>query len=214
MKPPKNILEKVIDYLFPPEHRPHQPREEYYHEMLFFKRIIGFYRIIQQKQQTGELRTTIETINPFGLQLGDSLSAIESKWHKPLYTFQLADKYKVVLYKTQVPGKSLYIQLQFFENALFFMAISNSTFLKTEEQKSDMVNATLLKYLSTHYYTTQPLPFIQDCAGNFILVDDDVHFSICFLHSKFTTNAIEKLEPVLQKAAISSPQINNQDHKS
>ncbi len=213
MKPSKNILEKVVDYLFPSSHTPHQPREEYYHGMLFFKRIVRFYNLIQQKQLEGEIRTSIETINPIGLQLEASLPSVESKWNKPLYTFDLTDTYKVLLYKKQIAGKSLYIQLQFFEKQLFFIAISNTVFLKTEEQKTEMINSILLKYLSVNYRTGQPLPYIKDSSENFVLVDDDVHFSICFLHKKFMTHTMEKLEPLLQKAAISSHQkTQKEDH--
>jgi hypothetical protein len=182
-------------------------REELYHSRIFFKRIVLFYQDIQQKLIQNKVASTYEKMNPLGLYMGAKTIELSDEWNKPKYKFTNGDNYEVQVHKLNISNLSMLVQLQFFEDKLFFISIGITNLLRNEAQKAEVINTIIRKYLYRPYQPGTEYPVIKDVNGNIILVDDDVHFTICYFDGKYLTKGLEKLQQTLLSAAICDPQI-------
>jgi hypothetical protein len=57
--------------------------------------------------------------------------------------------------------------------------VSRST--SNEEEKTQIINTVIQKYLNKPFQTGEEYPVIEDKSGNFIIINDDINFSICYL---------------------------------
>ncbi len=182
-------------------------REELYHSRIFFKRIILFYQSINEKIDVKKLSFTYEKMNPLGLYIGVKTEELSDEWKKPKYKFSNGNNYYVQVHKINIANLSMLVQLQFFEDKLFFISIGITNILRNEAQKAEVVNTIIRKYLYRPYQAGTEYPIIKDANGNIILVDDDVHFTICYFDGKYLAKGLEKLQQTLLSAAISNPQV-------
>jgi len=158
-------------------------REDFYYSKIYFKRITVFYNIFSSKKADALVLLTEETINPLGLKFGSSYKEAIRQFNKP--SFQYSNKkqdknHKAVLIRHNINNIKLLVQLQFFNDALFFIGLDVSS-IRKEEEKTSIINTVIQKYLNKPFLTGDEYPIIEDKKGNFITINDDINFSICYL---------------------------------
>jgi hypothetical protein len=159
-------------------------RDDFYYSKIYFKRIAGFYNIFGIKKQDSLISTTTETISPLGLKFGSSLSEATKNFKKASFIYNNKHKennHKVVLIRHSIGKIKMLIQLQFFNNKLFFIGLDISGSISRQEEKTEVINTVIQKYINKPYLTGDEYPLIQDETGNFIIINDDINFSICYL---------------------------------
>ena len=159
-------------------------RDDFYYSKIYFKRIAGFYNIFASKKQDALISTTKETISPLGLKFGFTVSEATKNFKKASFIYnnkQKENNHKAVLIRHSISNIKMLIQLQFFNNKLFFIGLDISGSISRPEDKTEIINTVIQKYLNQPYITGDEYPLIQDETGNFILVNDDINFSICYL---------------------------------
>jgi hypothetical protein len=69
---------------------------------------------------------------------------------------------------------------------------------KDDLNKEEIINTIIEKYLNKPYKEGDELPMIEDEAGDFIIINDDVNFSICYFDGNLTTNAKKNIRRLME----------------
>ncbi|HEX8334082.1 MAG TPA: hypothetical protein VF622_15790 [Segetibacter sp.] len=176
------VLRRVNKYLASRADR--SVRQDFYYSKIYFKRITIFYNIFTAKKKDALISTTSESINPLGLKFGITYKQAVKQFNKPSFVYDNEKKdknHKAVLIRHSINNIKLLVQLQFFNDKLFFIGLDVSRSINKEEEKSQVINTVIQKYLNKPFKTGDEYPIIEDQAGNFIIINDDINFSICYL---------------------------------
>jgi hypothetical protein len=176
------VLRRVNKYLTSRADR--SVRQDFYYSKIYFKRITIFYNIFAAKKRDALISTTSESISPLGLKFGSTYKQAVKQFTKPSFLYDNGKKnnnHKAVLIRHTISNIKLLVQLQFFNDKLFFIGLDVSRSINKEEEKSQIINTVIQKYLNKPFQMGDEYPIIEDKAVNFIIINDDINFSICYL---------------------------------
>jgi len=181
-------------------------KDDYFYNRIFFRKIIAFYDTIFEQINNATVLNTKETLQPFGLQFDITLKDIIKQSGKPkyLYNNKRDNNHKVAFYRATVNNLSVLMQLHFHHENLFFIGLDISAGLLTENEKINIINTIIRKYLSQPYSKGNAYPLIRDANKNFVLIHDDINFNICYLHGKYV-NQYQELKLAILGEEILSP---------
>ncbi len=158
-------------------------RNHFYFNKIYFTRISLLYDLFKQKQEKGQVYETTELLQPLGLKFSSLYKDVLKVLDKPSYVYnnkQADNNHKALLVRHTVSNINMLVQLQFHNEELFFIGLDLSKNIKTDIEKAEMINTIILKYLNKPFCMGDEFPVIQDKAGNFVMINDDVNFSICY----------------------------------
>lgn len=176
------VIRKINKYLASRSEK--STRDDFYYSKIYFRRITVFYNVFTIKKRDALVSTTAETLNPLGLKFGMSYIDAVRQFNKPSFLYNNKKKeknHKAVLIRHNINNIKLLVQLQFFNDHLFFIGLDVSRSINKEEEKTKIINTVIEKYLNKPYQTGDEYPVIEDKKGNFIIINDDINFSICYL---------------------------------
>ncbi len=161
-------------------------RDVFYFDKIYFKRINTLYSYYLESRNARFLKSTAENISPLNLLFeafyGDVLKTID----KPKYFYNnnsSDNNHKVIVARHQLAGVEFTVQYQFYNDQLFFVAFDLSRKIKSEKEKVEVTEAIIDKYLDG-VYEEEDFPLIQDQQGNFIIINDEMNFSLCYFSQK------------------------------
>lgn len=158
-------------------------RNDYYHSRIYLRRMLRFFSACNEAQQYATLKYTDALIRPLALKFGASTSNIKKELGAPKYVYDdknATNNHVVYFYRRTFAEISLLVQVQFFNNELFFIGLDVVKRLIHENEKTEIINRVIEKYLNKPYQKGDPYPLIQDLDKNFIIINDDINFSICY----------------------------------
>lgn len=205
------VLRKINRYLSYRAER--TTRDDFYYSKIYFKRIAAFHNIFNTKKQDALILTTKETISPLGLKFGYTVKQATQNFRKISFRYnnkQKESNHKAVLIRHTISNIKMLVQLQFFNDKLFFIGLDISGTINREQDKTAIINTVIQKYLNQPYQTGNEYPIIQDQAGNFIIINDDINFSFCYLHCN--TQNVRKY--IMEHEQNSLKQSNTKDKQS
>ena len=85
--------------------------------------------------------------------------------------------------------------LQFYNNQLYFIGLDVIRRLIDENEKTEIINTVIQKYLNQPFVKGASYPLIQDQDKNSIVINDDINFSICYVAGDVT---IQKQEMIIK----------------
>jgi hypothetical protein len=159
-------------------------RNDYYHSRIYFRRMLRFFSACNEAHQDGTIKYTDATISPLALKFGASTSSIKKELGAPKYVYDdrnSGNNHVVYFYRRTFADISLLVQVQFFNNELFFIGLDVVKRLIHDNEKTEIINTVIEKYLNKPYKKGEQYPLIQDPDKNFIIINDDINFSICYL---------------------------------
>jgi hypothetical protein len=204
------VLRKINKYLASRADK--TTRIDFYHSKIYFKRLSVFYSTFAKKKKDCEVFTTSERISPFGLKFGNGYKQTLQQFRKPSFVYnnkKKEDNHKAVLIRHNIGEMKLLVQLQFFNDKLFFIGLDVSRSINKEEEKSQVINTVIQKYLNKPFIMGEAYPVIEDQAGNFIIINDDINFSICYLDG----NMPQVVKYIDESAQLSFSQPLNEKEK-
>lgn len=181
-------------------------RNDYYYTRIYFKRILFFFRSYIEAQQENNIKHTDAPISPLGLKFGSSPGTVKKELGIPKYIYDNENdthNHKVYFFRRTFTDISLLVQVQFYNNQLFFIGLDVIRRLINEDEKIAIINTVIQKYLNQPFTKGAAYPLIQDADKNFIIINDDINFSICYLSGEIDDakkeNIIKAMEKVLQE---------------
>lgn len=173
----------------------------FYHTKTFSRKLLQFYKKIQKQINNDTVLKTGENIIIAGLSFEDTTTTIIKKWGNPRCTFKTIKERNMVhvfFYRRDYIYENTLLQLQFFNNQLFFIGIEVGKNLMTSDSKINMLAKFLPHFISSGYENTESIPIWTDTNKNFLLVDDDVSLNICYLSGKQLENDITALAQFIE----------------
>jgi hypothetical protein len=161
----------------------HTSRNHFYFNKIYFTRIAHLFEVFKEKQEKGQVYQTKETIQPLGLRFSSSYKDVLKVMDKPSYIYnnqQTEHNHKALLVRHTISNISMLVQLQFYNDQLFFIGLDVSKNIKTDAEKAEIINTVILKYSNKPFCLGDESPVIKDEAGNVVMINDDVNFSICY----------------------------------
>ncbi len=169
----------------------------FYYNKIFSKTLLLFYRNIIQVKKEGGTAKTSETINPPELHFDISTEQVIKLWGKPRSNFnnnKEGSNIQVFFYRRNFVYENALTQLQFYNDALFFVSVEVGKSMMAEDAKINMLNNMLPNYVSLDYKTAEHIPVFEDANHNFLLVKDEVLLSICYMSGRFAGDELSLLE--------------------
>src|SRR5688572_21077452 len=129
------VLRKINKYL---AHRAEATtRNDFYYSKIYFRRITIFYNIFSTKKSNSLVDKTEEVISPLGLKFGMTYKEAVSKFRKPSFVYdnkKTTNNHKAVLIRHCISDINLLVQIQFYNDKLFFIALDVSRSIHKEEE--------------------------------------------------------------------------------
>ncbi len=181
-------------------------RNDYYFNRIYFKRIIQFFKLVNDARQNSFAKLTDTEISPLGLKFGCSIHDVKKEMGKAKYVYDnenSQNNLKVLFYRRTFTDISLLVQLQFLNNQLYFIGLDVIRRLINDGEKSEIINTVIQKYLNKPFMIGDAYPLIQDSNQNTIIINDDINFSICYLsgivNGEKQKKVLKAMENVLQE---------------
>ncbi len=192
------LINQTIKF-FSAKKDPSNTRDEFYLNRIYFKRLLFFFSSFKKSQQSSQIFFTSETLSPLGLKFGSAEKQVLAQMGTPSFTHhnQYAGELRTHIFRKKIANLSLLLQVQFYNDSLFFIAIDAAKTLKSDSDKTDILNTVIEKYLNKPFRLGDNYPIIQDGEGNFIIINDDVYFSICYLQGS-QSNAQDFLKHLIE----------------
>lgn len=159
-------------------------RTDYYYNRIYFKRLFFFFRTYNEAAGDSNLKFTTAQISPLGLHFGSSTQSVKKELGEPKYVFDnknAAHHHQVFFFRKSFTDLNLLVQVQFYNNQLFFIGLDITRRLIDDNEKIEIINTVIQKYLNQPHVLGQAYPLIQDDRKNLIIINDDINFSICYL---------------------------------
>jgi hypothetical protein len=179
-------------------------RNDFYYNRIYFKRILLFFKSINDCGKYEYAKLTDTDISPLGLKFGCSVNQVTKEMGKAKYSYDNendVNNHRVLFYRQSFTDTSLLVQLQFYNNQLFFIGLDVLRRLIDENEKIEIINTVIQKYLNQPFKKGEVYPLIQDRNKNSIVINDDMNFSICYVGGDVTIekqkNIIRAMENVL-----------------
>ena len=173
----------------------------FYHTKTFSRKLLQFYKKVQREVNNDSALKTGQNIIVEGLSFDDNTNSVIKKWGNPRCTFKTIKERNVVhvfFYRRDYIYENTLLQLQFFNNQLFFIGIEVGKNLMTSDNKINMLSKFLPNFITNGYENTESIPVWMDTNQNFLLVDDDVSLNICYLCGKQLENDIHALSQFVE----------------
>ena len=177
----------------------------FYHTKVFSKKIILFYKHIQQQEAENKILKTGQSIIPPDLIFNITSQEVISKWGKPRCRFFHKNGNKnieILFYRRSYVYENTLFQLQFFNDQLFFAGIEVGKGLTSEESKIKMLTNFLPALITDTFSKFTTLPVWTDVENNYLFVEDEVNTNICFMNGMYAFEKLPLLEFELLKASI------------
>ncbi len=177
----------------------------FYHTKVFSKKIILFYKHIQQQQIEDKILKTGQSIIPPDLNFNITSQDVIGKWGKPRCRFFHKNGNKnieILFYRRSYVYENTLFQLQFFNDQLFFAGIEVGKGLTSDENKIKMLTNFLPAFITDAFTKFSTLPVWTDVANNYLFVEDEVNTNICFMNGTYAFEKLPMLENELLKAPI------------
>lgn len=177
----------------------------FYHTKIFSKKIIHFYKYIQQQQVENKVLKTGQTIVPPELNFNLTTQEVIDKWGKPRCRFFHKNGNKnieILFYRRSYVYENTLFQLQFFNDQLFFAGIEVGKGLTKEETKIKMLTNFLPAFITDTFSKFDTLPVWTDVEKNYLFIEDEVNTNICFVNGTYAFDKLPLLEHELLKAII------------
>lgn len=177
----------------------------FYHTKIFSKKIIFFYRYIQEQQQLQNIIKTGQSIIPPQLNFGISTDEVINKWGKPRCRFFHKNGNKnieILFYRRSYVYENTLFQLQFFNNQLFFAGIEVGKGITSEATKIKMLTNFLPEFVTENFIRFDALPIWTDVDKNYLFIEDEVNTNICFVDGTYAFDKLQLLEQELLHAVI------------
>ena len=159
-------------------------RNDFYYSKIYFKRIGFLYNIFNDRKKESKVCSTNEIIRPLTLQFGMKYADVIKLFRKPSFIYDNKnpnENHKAVLVRHTIHHISMLVQFQFFNDQLFFIGLDVSRSIHRPQDKTEIINTVIQKYLNKPYVSGDEFPVIEDKEGDFIIINDDVNFAICYL---------------------------------
>ena len=175
----------------------------FYHTKLLSRKIILFYKQIALANTADNLCRTGETIFPPELTFNATIDEVKNIWGKPRCSFNNKkenNNIQVFFYRRNYVYENTLIQVQFFNQKLFFASIEVGKSLMNNETKLKMLNNLLPNFITSNFESTQSIPIFIDTHSNYLLIEDDINLNICFVSGIFSNDQLFILEQALDKS--------------
>ena len=157
-------------------------RNDFYYNRIYFKRILLFFKAINDNEKIDNAKCTDTEISPLGIKFGSTVTQVKKEMGKPKYSYDnesTSNNHRVLFYRRSFTDTGLLIQLQFYNNHLYFIGLDVIRRLIDENEKIEIINTVIQKYLNQPFVKGASYPLIQDQDKNSIVINDDINFSIC-----------------------------------
>ncbi len=175
-------------------------KEVFYYNNIYFKRVISFYKQVQQKELHGRILLSPFSFHLLNLKFGDNFTAINNILGKPSFQMEKGNTFKVAFYHVDVNDIDALMQLQFLNNKLYFAGFHFNIQFDSNTEKENIVNAVMGNHFSYPYKKEMDYPIVKDTNNNYALVNDETNFSICFLEHSY----VEEKFNILERAILLS----------
>jgi hypothetical protein len=158
-------------------------REVFYFNKIYFKRITTICNLYKHKKKNNAVDTTLESIQPLNLVFSTPYKDVLNVIGTPKFIYNNKNKHhnhKAAILRHSISNINFTLQCQFYNNQLFFLAFDMSKKVKTEIERIEITNTIVEKYLKKTFNQGDEFPVIEDGEGNFIIINDDINFSICY----------------------------------
>lgn len=200
-----NQLVRKARKFLAPSASPAQLRNDYYYNRIYFKRILHFFKTYKESQENAIIKLTIQPISPLGLRFGSSTESVKKALGTPKYVYDNGNKHnhhQVFFFRKSFTAISLLVQVQFYNDRAFFIGLDVVKRMIDEQEKSEILNTVIQKYLNEPFVPGNNYPVIQDEEGNFVVINNDVNFSICYLGGGIDEEKQKKIIKSMDEALI------------
>jgi hypothetical protein len=183
-------------------------RTDYYYNRIYFKRLLFFFRSYHEATSDVNLKFTTAQINPLGLQFGSSTQIVKKELGEPKYVFDnknATHHHQVFFFRKSFTDLNLLVQVQFYNNQLFFIGLDVTRRLIDENEKIEIINTVIQKYLKQPHVLGQTYPLIQDNNKNLIIINDEINFSICYLGGGIDLNKQDAISKAMEDVLKEKP---------
>ena len=175
-------------------------RSDYYYSRIYFKRMLQFFKSLNEAAANPVLKQTETAISPLGLKFGITVQQVKKEFGKEKYSYENGNgphNHRVLFYRRSYSDISLLVQLQFYNNRLFFIGLDVIRRLINEDEKAEIINTVIQKYLHQPFTKGQAYPLISDPNNNLIIINDDINFSICYLPGNLNPQTQQNIEKAM-----------------
>jgi hypothetical protein len=197
-----NFFKKIKDLFETPDKAPTHG-DWFYHTKLLSRKLIIFYKQIASSKNSTALFKTGEPILPPELTFNVTIDHVKNTWGKPRCSFnnkKTDTNIQVFFYRRNYVYENTLIQLQFFNQQLFFACIEVGKSMMNEETKLKMLNNILPNFITSNFKSTKEIPIFTDTDNNYLLIEDEINLNICFIAGTFSNEQLSILEQALDKA--------------
>lgn len=197
-----NFFKKIKELFDSPE-KPKTHGDWFYHTKLLSKKLILFYKQIEQANSNQQTFKTGNEILPTELSFNTTAEDVLRTWGKPRCSFnnnKSDANILVFFYRRNYVYENTLMQLQFYNRKLFFVYVEVGKGMMGENTKMKMLNNFLPSFITNNFKQIKEIPIFTDINDNYLFVEDDINLNICYLSGIFANKEISTLEK-----AISSP---------
>lgn len=180
-------------------------RNDFYYKRIYFKRVLLFFKAINESAKNEEAVLTTTEISPLGLKFGCTVNQVKKEMGKPKYSYDNENdthNHQVFFYRRTFTDTNLLVQLQFYNNQLYFIGLDVIRRLIDENEKIEIINSVIQKYLHQPFIKGEAYPIIKDQAKNSILINDDIYFGICYISGDVTIPKQEKIIKSMENVLV------------
>ncbi|MCY7422179.1 MAG: hypothetical protein LH478_10615 [Chitinophagaceae bacterium] len=184
-------------------------RNHFYYNRIYFKRILLFFKAIDDCGKKENAKRTETGISPLGLKFGSSVNQVEKEMGNAKYSYDNendTNNHRVLFYRRSFTDTSLLVQLQFYNNQLFFIGLDVIRRLIDENEKIEVINTVIQKYLNQPFKKGEAYPLIQDRSKNSIVINDDMNFSICYIGGDVTIEKQKNIIKAMENVLVEKPE--------
>lgn len=197
----KKIIKSTVSYA--------DVRNDFYYNRIYFKRVLLFFKAINEGNKSANAKLTASEISPLGLKFGATVSQVKKQMGKPKYCYDNdndTDNHKVLFYRRPFTDTSLLVQLQFYNNQLYFIGLDVIRRLIDEDEKIEIINSIIEKYLNKPFVQGEAYPLIQDANKNSVVINDDINFSICYVGGEVNIEKQKKIIKAMENVLLEKPE--------
>ena len=184
-------------------------RNDFYYKRIYFKRILLFFKAINDCGKKEDAKCTEAEISPLGLKFGFTVNQVKKELGKANYSYDNendSNNHRVLFYRRSFTDFNLLVQLQFYNNRLFFIGLDVIRRLIDENEKIEIINSVIQKYLNQPFQQGEKYPLIQDRNKNSIVINDDINFSICYIGGDVTIEMQKNIIKAMENVLIEKPE--------
>lgn len=197
-----NFFKKIKELFDSPE-KPKTHGDWFYHTKLVSKKLLLFYKQIEQANSNQKLFKTGNEILPAELAFNITADEVLRRWGKPRCSFnnnKSDANILVFFFRRNYVYENTLIQLQFYNKKLFLVYIEVGNGMMGENTKMKMLNNFLPGFISENFRQIKEIPTFIDTKNNYLFVEDDINLNICFLSGVFANEEIGTLEKALSSS--------------